>query len=41
MAKAAITISSVVSAVLRVLPRAARIPSEWFWVDYDRQVFSI
>lgn len=37
MAKAAVTVSSVVSEVLKALPRAARIPSERFWVDYDRQ----
>lgn len=27
----------MVSEVLRALPRSAHIPSERFWVDYDRQ----
>ena len=37
MAEATVTVSSVVSEVLRALPRAARVPSERYWVDYDRQ----
>lgn len=37
MAKRAVTVPPVISEVLKALPHLVKLPSEQFWVDYDRQ----